>query len=259
MPNAFLEKLAKSKKYGSKKELEQKWEKAKQLAKDEGHEDDYAYIMGIFKRMIGYKNENNVLDEDNLLLEAIDVENTPSRGKRFYDLYAGRFQPLHIGHYKIIMRMHNPVVAIVRGKKSSQDSKKNPFSLSTQMYLFRLVFGGGVRVIVAENAYIPDIFNRLRLEGMEPLVLWCGEDRIEGYRRQIERYNKLLEEKGLFDRQYIVSLKVGPRATSATKIRELLASGKYDEYVHLVPEPMRGRKIFDMLRKELLNARGGNK
>lgn len=31
---------------------EKKWERAKELAADQGHKDDYAYIMGIFKKML---------------------------------------------------------------------------------------------------------------------------------------------------------------------------------------------------------------
>jgi hypothetical protein len=30
---------------------EEKWEKAKELAKEQGHTEDYAYIMGIYKKM----------------------------------------------------------------------------------------------------------------------------------------------------------------------------------------------------------------
>lgn len=30
---------------------EKKWQKAKELAKEQGHKDDYAYIMGIYKKM----------------------------------------------------------------------------------------------------------------------------------------------------------------------------------------------------------------
>lgn len=52
MPNAYLQKLA-DKGKGSIDSLEKKWNKAKTLAKDQGHEDEYDYITGIFKKMIG--------------------------------------------------------------------------------------------------------------------------------------------------------------------------------------------------------------
>jgi len=45
-----------SKKTGkSVNELEKLWKKAKAIAKEEGHEEEYDYIMGIFKKMIGIK------------------------------------------------------------------------------------------------------------------------------------------------------------------------------------------------------------
>lgn len=52
MPNSYIKKLV-DKGKGSEKELEKKWEKAKKLASDENHKDEYDYIMSIFKRMIG--------------------------------------------------------------------------------------------------------------------------------------------------------------------------------------------------------------
>lgn len=38
---------------GTKAELEKKWEDAKAIAAKSGHKDDYAYIIGIFKKMVG--------------------------------------------------------------------------------------------------------------------------------------------------------------------------------------------------------------
>ncbi len=34
------------------------WDKAKEIAKKQGREDEYAYVMGIFKKMTGYKKPN---------------------------------------------------------------------------------------------------------------------------------------------------------------------------------------------------------
>lgn len=47
-------------------EDERLWEKAKGRAKEEGQEDNWAYVMGIFKRMKGKKA---ALVADDLLLE----------------------------------------------------------------------------------------------------------------------------------------------------------------------------------------------
>lgn len=54
MPTSYIMTLSRSGK-GSVPELEKKWERAKSLAEEEGHAEDYAYITGIFNRMIGKK------------------------------------------------------------------------------------------------------------------------------------------------------------------------------------------------------------
>ena len=52
MPNAYLQKLAKTTDKPIK-ELERLWVEAKALASKEGKKDNFAYITGIFKKMIG--------------------------------------------------------------------------------------------------------------------------------------------------------------------------------------------------------------
>lgn len=62
MPQAFVKKIA-SKHHVSISTAEKKWEKAKKLAKDQGQENNYAYITGIFKHLMG----ENVNDEQIVL------------------------------------------------------------------------------------------------------------------------------------------------------------------------------------------------
>jgi hypothetical protein len=40
------------------KEQEKKWKLAKKRAKEEGQEDNYAYIMSIYKKMTGYESKD---------------------------------------------------------------------------------------------------------------------------------------------------------------------------------------------------------
>lgn len=39
----------------SKKEAEKRWEKAKEIASEQGFTDDYEYIVGVFKKSLGNK------------------------------------------------------------------------------------------------------------------------------------------------------------------------------------------------------------
>ena len=58
MPTPLIKKLAKEGK-GTIKELEKKWKQAKAIAHNEGHEEDWAYITAIFKKMINEGEEMN--------------------------------------------------------------------------------------------------------------------------------------------------------------------------------------------------------
>jgi len=73
MPQEFIKKLVSQGK-GSKSELEALWKKAKEVAKESGKEDNFAYITGIFKKMAGIK-EHKIKSFKQFLKEAkIDVE-----------------------------------------------------------------------------------------------------------------------------------------------------------------------------------------
>lgn len=55
MPQAYVKKLAKKKGISIAK-AEDHWVKAKELAAEQGHKEDYDYITGIFKKMMGESN-----------------------------------------------------------------------------------------------------------------------------------------------------------------------------------------------------------
>lgn len=62
MPTAYVRTLAEKGK-GTVQELEHKWDRAVDLAADQGHAEDYAYITGIFNRMIGKKKKSAAVQE----------------------------------------------------------------------------------------------------------------------------------------------------------------------------------------------------
>jgi len=244
MPTAYIKKLAK-KGFGSVKELEKKWEKAKKIASEEGHKDDYAYIMGIFKRMLGIKSES--VDETILeaLIESVDPNLIPDKGKKAYEIFVGRFQPLHKGHVSIIKKMKNPYVFIVRGSKS--DKKKNPFDEATQLAMFDTVFGSKVNVIIIPNGYLVDPALELRQRGLEPITVYAGKDRIEGYKKQFERFNKQLEDYP--SKQFDIIFRETPRITSATEVRKALADDDFEKYKKLMPKEL--WDFYDVLKEQI--------
>ena len=69
MPTAALKSLA-SKAGVSMEKAERLWDKAKKAAADEGKSEDYAYITGILKKMLGLASESSESDIDFLLFES---------------------------------------------------------------------------------------------------------------------------------------------------------------------------------------------
>lgn len=65
MPNSYLNKLSKDKKIPLS-DLEKKWDKAKSLAKEEGHEEEWDYITAIFKKLANINESLNEEWYDNL-------------------------------------------------------------------------------------------------------------------------------------------------------------------------------------------------
>jgi hypothetical protein len=65
MPSPMIKKFA-DETGMPEKEVEALWDKAKDIAKENGREEDYAYIVGILKKMLkleeSYKNFQNLLD-----------------------------------------------------------------------------------------------------------------------------------------------------------------------------------------------------
>lgn len=54
----------------SKDEAERRWSKAKKRAEEEGRKEDWQYVMGIFKKMLGLKGESREVREANAVMEA---------------------------------------------------------------------------------------------------------------------------------------------------------------------------------------------
>ena len=76
MPTAYLKKVSK-KKGISIDRAEELWDKAKKLAASQGHEDEYDYITGIFKKMIG---ERLTFSEFHMIFEEGEPTNSISSG-----------------------------------------------------------------------------------------------------------------------------------------------------------------------------------
>jgi nicotinamide mononucleotide adenylyltransferase len=175
------------------------------------------------------------------ILEATNPDDYETQGSKPVDLFLGRLQPIHNGHYAIVKKMKNPVVAIVKGSKSSQDKDRNPFEYKYQEKLLKML--SKVEVIKAKTGYIPDIINDLRKSDKEVITVFVGDDRISSYERQITSFNKQMPD----DKKINVKFTKTPRITSASKVRELIRTDNFAEFKKNVPKEI--WKEWDNMKK----------
>ena len=153
-------------------------------------------------------------------------------GKTKVSVFPGRMAPLHIGHHQIISSMKfKPVVLLVKGKGTSADKNKNPFDEDYQEYLIKKCFPKA-EVRVVGNANLTAISYHLRNAGLEVSEVFAGDDRLDSYKKMIERLNAGISDPNL---KYEVDFHLTPRVTSATKVREAIKNNDEATFKKLMP------------------------
>ena len=163
----------------------------------------------------------------------------------------GRLQPPHNGHKKIIDGMKNPVVVIVKGKKSGEDLARNPLDEEYQVKLMKMIFPD-IPISISPNGFLPGILGYLRKQGMETTKIYAGADRIASYKEAINKANETMPEQ--YPR-YNVVFQETERVTSATAVRNAIKSGDIQTFRKLVPQAIWGE--WDTLRQKLNAANEG--
>lgn len=160
------------------------------------------------------------------------------------ELFLGRLQPPHNGHKKIIDGMKNPIVVIVKGKKSGTDAERNPLDEEYQKKLMEMIFPG-LEISISPNGFIPGILGYMRKNGKEVTKIYAGADRIASYKEAIDRANEKMPE----DQRYHVTFQETERVTSATAVRNAIKSGDKETFKKLVPSAIWGE--WNTLRKKM--------
>lgn len=176
------------------------------------------------------------------LTEALDPNDFENKAKKSASLFLGRLQPLHNGHQAIIKMMKNPVVVLVKGKKSSEDKARNPFDEKYQSKLIKLI-NPKVKVMTAPTGYIPDIINMLRKDGIEINEVLSGDDRIAGYQKQITSFNKQMP----VEKQISTVFTKTKRISSATIVRNAITEDDFETFKENVPKKL--WKEFETMKK----------
>ena len=168
--------------------------------------------------------------------------------ERKHDLIIGRFQPLHLGHFNVIKNMTNPVIAVIRGNKTSNDKNRNPIPEQYQEQLIRYVFPDVPIIMILGEGYIPSIINTAIEKGFAIQRVFAGADRINDYKRQVSQANeRVLTNKSTFP-LISVDFVVSDRFTSASTVRDVIRNNDIDTFRTLMPLELSEEYVFRRLR-----------
>lgn len=141
-----------------------------------------------------------MIDYQKQLDESLLFEDLAPMGKKKVAVVIGRFNPPTKGHYAVIDAVKKfirknkdlgleaaPAVIIIGGSKSDSDKKKNPLT-AEERKLFMEASGhaNGAKFFIAPNAFAA--FGTLRDHGYEPIAIAAGTDRIQDYKKILDKY-----------------------------------------------------------------------
>lgn len=168
-------------------------------------------------------------------------------------LYIGRFQPIHWGHYSIIesMIMECETVIVAVGSAQECGTERNPFSYGLRASMISKVFSWANQTLVVipvvdrEHPSNDPSWGDYLLEtvktftGLTPDVIYEGEE---------------TERSNWYDNYDIPVVRISRSLlkTSGSEVRQLLLEDKRREFEYKVPLALRYNKMYDKLRKELL-------
>ena len=157
-------------------------------------------------------------------------------------LVIGRFQPLTLGHVKVINEAFkkgakNVVIGIVKGAKSSEDKERNPFSVEDQIKMIESSFAGDDRV---KYGVISSGVVRQAMTDLPYIFKYFvfGKDRKE-YKDQLAKLRDIVP----------IEVERSDEEISATKVRDALRSGDKKTFESMTPAGM--HSMYDELRRKI--------
>ncbi|MHA2019601.1 MAG: hypothetical protein ACTSXY_15140 [Promethearchaeota archaeon] len=171
----------------------------------------------------------NFLDFSKNCNESLDFENVPPKQKKEVSLFLGRFQPIHIGHQIILKKMKNPLVVLIKGTKTSRNSKRNPFTQEYQLGLLKTIMPN-LKIHTVPSGFLPLILFDIRRLGFEPIKVYAGADRLNSYKKMISSFP---DELG-FNIKFVKT----PRICSATEVRKAIKSNNFKSFKENMPKKL---------------------
>jgi hypothetical protein len=175
----------------------------------------------------------------------------------------GRFQPPTIGHSALI----NKVAETSKGgdyyifTSQSQDVEKNPLDYGTKVSFLRLLFPQQAGHIVQDPKIktVLDAADFLESKGFTDATFVCGGDRINEFKRLLEKWNQIHHASGKgFRTLNIVSCgdredgAEGLSGVSASLARQYAVKNDFEAFRKIIPkDPKLAQQIFMAIRKAM--------
>ena len=167
------------------------------------------------------------------------------------NIIIGRFQPITLGHMKIVEQMYNEnnlptIFCMVSNKKFDS---KHPFSDDIISEELDIIMKNDKQVagyIWITNADIVKCGEKLHEAGYEPLLWGCGTDRYDSYKKQADKYK---EKAGLLPEFDVFEVKRTDDDISATKVRNAIKENDINTFNKMMPKGT--DKLFDQMKNAL--------
>ena len=164
----------------------------------------------------------------------------------------GRYNPPTIGHQKLfdkvhqVAKEHNGEAHIIASH--SEGTSKDPLPQHKKISYIKKVVPKGTKVSGSSKEH-PSIFHhaaRLHAAGHEHLVVVAGSDRVDEYKKGLEKYNGVEGRHGRYNFKSIKVVSAGARdpdsegteGISGTKMRHFARSNHMDEFKKGLPKAL---------------------
>lgn len=197
-------------------------------------------------------------------LNALKSKNkkNPQQEKSNHVTFAfGRMNPPTTGHQKLVQKMHD-VAAEKQGDvklvvSHSHDSSKNPLTPEQKLKHVKTMFPNTpVESSSKEHPTFLHHLAKLHSQGYKNVTMVAGSDRVDEYKKLIDKYNGVKSGHGhfKFDKAEVVSSgerdpdSEGTEGMSASKMRSHAKSGSFDSFRKGIPH-----HVSDKDAKQLYN------
>ena len=176
----------------------------------------------------------------------------------------GRMNPPTSGHEKLMNELSkksgsNPYRVYL---SQSTDNKKNPLSYNYKIKTVRKFFPKHARSIMLDKKVksVFDAATKLYTEGYKNIYMVVGSDRINEFKKLLEKYNGVKGRHGLYKFNKINVISAGDRdpdaddvsGMSASKMRSLASKGDFTQFSQGLPRSVsnnEAKKVYNEVRR----------